>query len=201
MLLGKQGLRGHFSRRESIMRMLVALVLMVAFAAPVAARAAKNDIRGLTIGMTPEQERAAFADCKHQDPANIWQSAQDSAGTWIGRSVMTCRVPGEPDSALRVTFTSALSGKVACRIEYQFYSPRTTDALVADVMAQFGVAQPREQAAVRIWHLSSEVTLELTAYTQHKTLGLRNDSLCERDQQAVAHAMEGQQNAAAAPTF
>jgi hypothetical protein len=199
MLLGKQGLRGHFSRRESIMRMLVALVLMVAFAAPAAA--AKNDIRGLTIGMTPEQVRAAFADCKHQDPANVWQSAQDSAGTWIGSSVMTCRVPGEPDSALRVTFTSALSGKVACRIEYQFYSPRTTDALVGDVMAQFGVGKPREQAAVRIWHLSSDVSLELTAYMQQKTLGLRNDDLCDRDKQAVANQKAALQNGAPAPTF
>jgi hypothetical protein len=36
---------------------------------------------------------------------------------------------------------------------------------------------------------------------QQKTLALRNDGLCERDQQAVAQAMEGQQNAAAAPTF
>jgi hypothetical protein len=56
-------------------------------------------------------------------------------------------------------------------------------------------------AAVRIWHLSSEVSLELTAYMQQKTLALRNDGLCERDRQAVAQAMEGQQNAAAAPTF
>ena len=181
------------------MRMLVALVLMVAFAAPAAA--AKNDIRGLTIGMTPEQVRAAFADCKHQDPANVWQSAQDSAGTWIGSSVMTCRVPGEPDSALRVTFTSALSGKVACRIEYQFYSPWTTDALVGDVMAQFGVGKPREQAAVRIWHLSSDVSLELTAYMQQKTLGLRNDDLCDRDKQAVANQKAALQNGAPAPTF
>jgi hypothetical protein len=181
------------------MRMLVALVLVVASAAQAAA--AKNDIRGLTIGMTPEQVRAAFAHCRQQDPANIWQSARDSSGTWIGRSVMTCRVPGEPDSALNVTFTSALSGKVACRIEYQFYSPRTTSALVADVMAQFGVGQPREQAAVRIWHLSSEVTLELTAYMQQKTLGLRNDDLCDRDKQAVANQKDALQNGAAAPTF
>ena len=183
------------------MRMLVGVILLAALAAPLAAAAPKSDIRGLTLGMTPEQVRGAFADCKHQDPSNIWQSAKDAAGHWVGRSVMSCRIPGEPDSALSITFTSALSGKVACRIEYQFYSARTTDALVADVMAQFGVGAPGDLAAVRIWHLSSEVSLELTAYMQQKTLALRNDGLCDRDQQAVAQAMEGQQNAAAAPTF
>jgi hypothetical protein len=184
------------------MRMFAGLTLMAALVVPLAAAAAKHDIRGITIGMTPEQVRGAFADCKHDDPSNVARSVQDSAGSWIGRSVMTCRVPGEPDSALSVTFTSALSGKVACRIEYQFHSSRSTDALVADVMAQFGVGEPRDQAEVRIWHLSSGVSLELTAYMQQKTLGLRNDGLCDRDQQAVSDQKEAQQNTAAtAPTF
>lgn len=182
------------------MRMLVGLILMAAFVAPPAA-AAKNDIRGITIGMTPEQVRQSFADCKREDPANIARSVQDSSGNWIGRSLMTCRVPAEPDSVLSVTFTSALSGKVACRIEYQFQSPRSTDALVADVMAQFGIGAPGEKDAVRIWHLSSEVSLELTAYRQQKTLGLRNDGLCDRDQQAVSGRKEALQNGTAAPTF
>lgn len=183
------------------MRMFVGLILMAAFAALPAAAAPKNDIRGIMIGMTPEQVRRAFADCKQEDPANISRSVRDSSGNWIGRSVMTCRVPGEPDSALSMTFTSSLSGTVACRIEYQFHSPRSTDALVADVMAQFGVGAPGERAELRIWHLSSEVSLELAAYMQQKTLGLRNDGLCDRDQQAVAEHKDALQNGAAAPTF
>ncbi len=183
------------------MRMLGGLILLAALAVPLAAAAAKNDIRGLTVGMTPDQVRGAFTGCTHQDPSNIWQSAQDSSGAWIGRSVMTCRLPGEPDATLSITFTSILSGKMACRIEYHFYSARTTDALVADVMAQFGVGKPRAQAEVRIWQLSSQVNLELTTYMQQKTLGLRNDGLCDRDEQAVADQKAAQQNTVPAPTF
>ena len=184
-----------------MLRMMTGLIVMAAVAAPLAAAAPKNDIRGISIGMTPAQVRQAFSDCAHKDPSNIWQSVQDASGAWIGRSVMTCRIPGEPASTLSVTFTSVLSGKMACKIEYQFHSARTTDALVADVMAQFGVGKTETQSAVYIWQISSGVNLGLAAYTQQKTLSLTSDRLCDRDKQAVADYKKAQQNGAPAPTF
>jgi hypothetical protein len=184
------------------MRLLVALILLAAWAAsPAAAAAPKQDIRGVAIGMTPEQVQGAFGDCKHRDPANVWQSVRESSGGWVGRSVMTCRLPGEPDSALAVTFTSTLTGKVACKIDYRFYSARTTDGLVADVMAQFGVGKTDPHDTVYRWSLTGQLTLRLSTYMQLKTLSLANDTLCERDRQAVADYRSAQQNIAPAPTF
>jgi hypothetical protein len=184
------------------MRIVMGLILVAAFVAPPAAAAFKTDIRDITIGMTPEQARAALTGCKHKDPSNVWQSAKDPSGAWVGQSSMICRVAGEPESTLSLTFTSSLSGKTACRIDYQFYSSRTNDALVADVMEQFGVGKTRKQSAgVYLWRLSSELDLVLTIYMQRKTLSLRNDHLCDRDKEAIAVYRDARQNLAPTPDF
>jgi hypothetical protein len=184
------------------MKILAGLVLLAAICvAPPALAVPKSDIRGIAIGMTPEQAHAVLTDCKQQDPADTWRSAKDPAGNWIGQSVMTCRIAGEPTSTLGITFASSLSGKTACRVEYRFESTRSSDALVADVMAQFGLPKPWDEDAVHVWKLSAEVTLVLAAHTQQKTLSLRNDGLCDRDTQAIADYRKAQQNAAPAPSF
>lgn len=152
--------------------------------------------------MTPEQVSATLTGCKHRDPANIWMSAKDPSGAWVGQSSMICRVAGEPDSTLSVTFTSRPSGKMACRIDYAFSSSRTNDALVADVMEQFEVGNTRKQSAgAYVWRLASDLDLMLTTYMQRKTLSLRSDGLCDRDQKAVADYRDAQQNSAKAPNF
>jgi hypothetical protein len=184
------------------MRIVMGLILLAALGAPPAAAAFKTDIRDITIGMTPEQVSAALTGCKHRDPTNIWMSAKDPSGAWVGQSSMICRVAGEPESTLNVTFTSRLSGKTACRIDYAFPSSRTNDALVADVMEQFEVGNTKKQSAgVYVWWLSSDLELMLTIYMQRKTLSLRNDGLCDRDKKAVADYRDAQQNRAQAPDF
>lgn len=184
------------------MRLLAGLILMAAIVASPAAAAFKTDLRDITIGMTPDQVRATVAGCKHEDPSNVWRSVKDASGAWIGQSMMTCRVAGEPDSALRLTITSSLSGKTVCRVDYEFYSARTNDALVADAREQFGVGETRRQdAGVYLWKLSSQLDLVLTVYMQQKTLSLRSHDLCARDAQAVADYAKARQNTTPAPSF
>ena len=183
------------------MRMLAALTLLAGLVAGPAGAAIKTDIRGIALGMTAEQARAVLADCKQEDPADAWRSVKDPAGQWIGQSVMTCRFAGEPDASLGITFVSSLSGKTACRIDYHFRSKRSSDALIADVRAQFGLGQPWDEAALHAWKLSSEATLVLATHTEEKSLSLRNDGLCDRDKKAIAAYAKAQQNAAPAPTF
>src|SRR5262245_56743912 len=183
------------------MRMLAALALLAALIAGPADAAIKTDIRGIVLGMTPEQARAVLADCKQEDPADIWHSVKDASGGWIGQSVMTCRFAGEPDARIGITFVSSLSGKTACRIDYHFLSKRSSDALIADVRAQFGLGQPWDEFALNVWTLSSEAALVLATHTEEKTLSLRNDGLCDRDKQAIADYAKAQQDAAPVPTF
>jgi len=183
------------------MRLLAGLALLTVLVAAPAGAVMKTDIRGITLGMTPEQARAVLADCKQEDPADVWHSVKDGSGGWIGQSRMTCRFAGEPQAALGITFVSSLSGKTACRIEYRFRSPRSSDALVADVMTQFALPKPVEEEAVHVWRLSSEVALVLATHTEEKSLSLRNDGLCERDKQAIAAYAKTRQNTAPAPSF
>lgn len=178
-------------------------------ASPTAARHAssaapkKNDIRGVTIGMTPEELTAKYQNCVEwnptADPLEVkrFRCDVDHYDDKVPkRQFGRIELYGDRPGAF-VTFTSVLTGRRACEILYAFGSSKSEAELVNEIVRQYGLhgIQPErgdpfilQVSKTTSWRIQPDVQLQFTytppALGAHR-LKLANPALCDADKRAI----------------